>query len=152
MHPRGTIKTQPEDFVVDEIPAYEPSGTGDHVYVAWVGYSSFGEDYVAVAASDNGGRTFKPAVRASKPTGHGVWDAALAADGDNVFVAWSDDRNRLWTAGSRDGGATFVCQATIMRNNEPIVLTVGNGELRVDEPVVPKEPAPMPAAEAKPAP
>jgi hypothetical protein len=44
---------------------------------------------------------------------------------------------------------SLVCQATIMRNNEPIVLTVGNGELRVDEPVVPKEPAP--AAEAKPA-
>ena len=33
MLPRGTIKRAPEDFVVDEIPAYEPSGTGDHVYV-----------------------------------------------------------------------------------------------------------------------
>jgi tRNA pseudouridine13 synthase len=33
MLPRGTIKRTPEDFVVDEIPAYEPSGTGDHVYV-----------------------------------------------------------------------------------------------------------------------
>lgn len=31
--PRGRIKTSPEDFEVDEIPAYEPSGTGDHVYV-----------------------------------------------------------------------------------------------------------------------
>jgi tRNA pseudouridine13 synthase len=27
------IKTTPEDFVVDEIPAYEPSGEGDHLYV-----------------------------------------------------------------------------------------------------------------------
>lgn len=33
MLPRGVIKKSPEDFVVDEIPAYEPSGTGDHVYV-----------------------------------------------------------------------------------------------------------------------
>lgn len=33
MLPRGVIKTTPEDFVVDEIPAYEPSGEGDHVYV-----------------------------------------------------------------------------------------------------------------------
>jgi tRNA pseudouridine13 synthase len=33
MRPRGVIKRTPEDFVVDEIPAYEPSGTGDHVYV-----------------------------------------------------------------------------------------------------------------------
>ena len=31
--PRGRIKTTPEDFLVDEIPAYEPSGQGDHVYV-----------------------------------------------------------------------------------------------------------------------
>ncbi|HEY1957057.1 MAG TPA: tRNA pseudouridine(13) synthase TruD, partial [Polyangiaceae bacterium] len=27
------IKESPEDFVVEEIPAYEPSGTGNHVYV-----------------------------------------------------------------------------------------------------------------------
>lgn len=27
------IKETPEDFVVEEIPAYEPSGTGSHVYV-----------------------------------------------------------------------------------------------------------------------
>lgn len=27
------IKEQPEDFRVDEIPAYEPSGTGDHLFV-----------------------------------------------------------------------------------------------------------------------
>ncbi len=27
------IKEVPEDFVVEEIPAYEPSGTGNHVYV-----------------------------------------------------------------------------------------------------------------------
>jgi tRNA pseudouridine13 synthase len=31
--PRGTIKRSPEDFVVDEIPAYEPSGDGSHLFV-----------------------------------------------------------------------------------------------------------------------
>lgn len=31
--PRGFIKTTPEDFVVEEIPAYAPSGEGEHVYV-----------------------------------------------------------------------------------------------------------------------
>ena len=31
--PTGRIKSFPEDFVVDEIPAYEPSGQGDHLYV-----------------------------------------------------------------------------------------------------------------------
>ena len=29
----GMIKQQPEHFVVDEIPAYSPSGHGDHLYV-----------------------------------------------------------------------------------------------------------------------
>ena len=31
--PRGTIKHRPEDFLVEEIPAYEPSGEGPHLYV-----------------------------------------------------------------------------------------------------------------------
>lgn len=29
----GVLRTSPEDFVVDEEPAYMPSGTGDHVFV-----------------------------------------------------------------------------------------------------------------------
>jgi tRNA pseudouridine13 synthase len=31
--PKGHIKTTPEDFVVEEIPAYEPCGEGDHLFV-----------------------------------------------------------------------------------------------------------------------
>ncbi len=31
--PRGRIKVTPEDFVVDEIPAYLPSGAGEHLYI-----------------------------------------------------------------------------------------------------------------------
>lgn len=31
--PRGRIKTAPEDFVVEEIPAYEPSGEGTHLFL-----------------------------------------------------------------------------------------------------------------------
>ena len=31
----GVIKSQPEDFVVEEIPAYEPSGTGEHLFL-WI--------------------------------------------------------------------------------------------------------------------
>lgn len=33
--PRGRWKTQPEDFVVEEIPAYEPSGQGEHLFL-WI--------------------------------------------------------------------------------------------------------------------
>jgi tRNA pseudouridine13 synthase len=28
----GTVKARPEDFIVEEIPQYEPSGQGDHTY------------------------------------------------------------------------------------------------------------------------
>jgi tRNA pseudouridine13 synthase len=31
--PHGRIKERPEDFVVEEIPAYPPTGTGEHVFV-----------------------------------------------------------------------------------------------------------------------
>jgi tRNA pseudouridine13 synthase len=31
--PRGLIKEAPEDFVVEELPAYAPSGSGEHVFV-----------------------------------------------------------------------------------------------------------------------
>ncbi len=33
MLPRARIKEQPEDFVVEEIPIYEPSGEGEHLFV-----------------------------------------------------------------------------------------------------------------------
>jgi tRNA pseudouridine13 synthase len=33
VRPPGTLKERPEDFVVEEIPAYAPSGEGTHVYV-----------------------------------------------------------------------------------------------------------------------
>ena len=31
----GVIKESPDDFIVTEIPAYEPSGTGEHLYLAF---------------------------------------------------------------------------------------------------------------------
>jgi tRNA pseudouridine13 synthase len=32
---RGELKRTPEDFVVEEVPAYPPSGTGEHLYL-WI--------------------------------------------------------------------------------------------------------------------
>ena len=31
--PRGRIRTTLDDFIVEEIPAYAPSGAGEHVFV-----------------------------------------------------------------------------------------------------------------------
>jgi tRNA pseudouridine13 synthase len=40
----GRIKTVPEDFEVEEVPAYQPSGSGDHLYL-WVEKRSIGAEY-----------------------------------------------------------------------------------------------------------
>lgn len=40
----GRIKTEPEDFEVEEIPAYAPSGQGDFLYV-WIEKRDMGAEY-----------------------------------------------------------------------------------------------------------
>src|SRR5437588_7421928 len=40
----GRIKTEIEDFEVEEIPAYEPSGTGDFLYL-WIEKRGMGAEY-----------------------------------------------------------------------------------------------------------
>jgi tRNA pseudouridine13 synthase len=42
----GRIKTAPEDFEVEEIPAYPPSGQGDYLYL-WVEKRGMGAEYFA---------------------------------------------------------------------------------------------------------
>lgn len=40
----GSIKAAPEDFQVEEIPAYEPSGNGEHLYL-WIEKTGLGHEY-----------------------------------------------------------------------------------------------------------
>ncbi len=42
----GRIKDQPEDFEVEEIPAYEPSGTGEFLFL-WIEKRDLGAEYFA---------------------------------------------------------------------------------------------------------
>jgi tRNA pseudouridine13 synthase len=42
----GRIKVRPEDFEVEEVPAYEPSGAGDFLYL-WLEKRSMGAEYFA---------------------------------------------------------------------------------------------------------
>src|SRR5437867_941861 len=41
----GRIKEQIEDFEVEEIPAYEPSGQGDHLYL-WIEKRDVGAEFL----------------------------------------------------------------------------------------------------------
>src|ERR1700758_5469654 len=40
----GHIRSQPEDFEVEEVPAYQPCGSGDFLYL-WVEKRSMGAEY-----------------------------------------------------------------------------------------------------------
>jgi tRNA pseudouridine13 synthase len=40
----GRIKTHPEDFEVEEVPAYAPSGSGDHLFL-WIEKRGMGAEY-----------------------------------------------------------------------------------------------------------
>src|SRR5262249_61514501 len=42
----GSIKQVPDDFEVEEIPAYEPSGSGDFLYL-WIEKRDMGAEYFA---------------------------------------------------------------------------------------------------------
>jgi tRNA pseudouridine13 synthase len=42
----GRIKTVPEDFEVEEVPAYQPSGSGDYLFL-WVEKRDMGAEYFA---------------------------------------------------------------------------------------------------------
>jgi tRNA pseudouridine13 synthase len=40
----GRIKVEPADFEVEELPAYEPAGTGDHLFL-WIEKTDLGAEY-----------------------------------------------------------------------------------------------------------
>src|SRR5437899_2051209 len=40
----GRIKVEPEDFDVEEIPAYEPAGSGDHLFL-WIEKRDIGAEF-----------------------------------------------------------------------------------------------------------
>ena len=52
--PRGRIKDAPEDFVVEELPAYEASGTGDHLFVRFTKTGLTTDDAVKAIAGAAG--------------------------------------------------------------------------------------------------
>ena len=69
--PRGRIKSSPEDFVVEEIPAYEPSGEGTHLFLKF----------------EKKGLTTDAAVRSiTKALGIEMRDVGIAGMKDKVAV------------------------------------------------------------------
>lgn len=50
----GRIKVQPEDFLVEEVPAYEPSGEGDFLYLRIEKRDMAGEDLLRLVSRELG--------------------------------------------------------------------------------------------------
>ena len=48
--PRGSIKASPDDFVVEEVPLYPPSGEGEHLFVRFTKRGLTTEDVVRALA------------------------------------------------------------------------------------------------------
>jgi tRNA pseudouridine13 synthase len=71
LKPRGRIKTTPEDFVVEEIPAYDPSGEGDHLYVRF---------------TKRGLTTDEAVARIARGAGVPIRDVGIAGMKDKVAV------------------------------------------------------------------
>ncbi len=85
-----------------------PDPADDHLYVL-AAVSNGGSDQLSLSASHDGGASWGAAV--TVPTGSSDVDGfALAAEGDVVHVAWTDNRsgsNRVYLRRSSDGGASF---------------------------------------------
>lgn len=109
-HPSGDVtgegtnmfasSTDGTDFetseALQEIGIYAMAAAGDSVYVAGTG--SENED-VIVARSTGTGFNATSVANGDFP--------ATAAQGNNVYVVWTDTTNSIFLAASTDGGATF---------------------------------------------
>jgi tRNA pseudouridine13 synthase len=92
----GRIKTHIEDFEVEEIPAYEPCGTGDHLFL-WVEKRAMGAEYFQRQAARRLGIATGEVGTAGLKDRHAVtrqWisvpvavhDSVAALDGDGIRV------------------------------------------------------------------
>lgn len=90
--------------------------SGQDVYVTYM-ETGDGRGRVVVAASHDGGRSFSEPKAVAAPTRAAIWEPRISADGDRVYVVWSQtipgNRSVIRTAGSRDGGRTWPCQTRV---------------------------------------
>jgi len=123
----GRLKEQPEDFVVEEVPLYEPSGEGEHLYL-WIEKTDFTASQLASHIGQSisirpreigmAGRKDRRAVTrqfVSIPVGHE--DEVSAIDNDQVRVlSQKRHTNKLRTGHLK--GNRFVIRVRAAQANE----------------------------------
>jgi hypothetical protein len=117
------------------------AASGSYVYVAWEDETPVpgsGTTYeVWMRVSSNSGASFGSPIRISTNTGSSI-DPAVAALGNYVYVAWSDntpvagsgDEYEIWLRVSSNCGATFGAPIRMTTNtggsSSPSIAAVGN--------------------------
>ena len=126
----GRIKQIPEDFDVEEIPAYLPSGQGDFLYL-WIEKRAMGAEYFVRQV----------ARRLNLPPGEvGFWQAAFRDQADPQY----DEACKAVTAraqmtidvlyGDHEGGQRVITRFSIMPRGEDIWLLSAGRHWNVDRP------------------
>jgi len=85
------------------------SGSGDNVYVSWVSNKT-GNFEVMFRVSNDNGKTFTDKINLSNTTESDSLDPHIAANGQNVYVSWHDNKTGNWDTylrTSKNGGQTF---------------------------------------------
>jgi len=92
----------------------EPAITvsGSNIYVAWQAMVDDRDYDIFFAASRDEGKTFSKPRRVNSHKDGNQLFPAVTAEGDNVFIAWHDNREspssfQIFMARSEDGGETF---------------------------------------------
>ena len=90
-------------------PRASIAASGNNVYVSWWDNRTVGNNEIFLARSTDNGQTFSDAINLSNSSG-GSADNQITAQGNNVYVAWWDNKTGNWevySRSSKDGGETF---------------------------------------------
>ncbi|NUP11004.1 MAG: tRNA pseudouridine(13) synthase TruD [Polyangiaceae bacterium] len=129
--PVAAFKAAPEDFVVDEVPAYEPSGQGDHLFVTFRKTGLTTDDAVrrlaralGVDARDAGVAGMKDKVAVTTQTVSFLVPKATQADVASLQAA-------LVAAGSDERELTVLASARHNNKIKPGHLTANRFRIRL---------------------
>lgn len=99
--------------------------SGNNVYLTWWDNKT-GNNEVFFAASNDNGKNFDKSINLSNAKGASA-DSQIAAQGNNVYVTWWDNKTDDWQVFSRasaDGGKTFSDGITLKSIGSSAVKTL----------------------------
>lgn len=99
--------------------------SGNNVYLTWWDNKT-GNNEVFFAASNDNGKNFDKSINLSNAKGASA-DSQIAAQGNNVYVTWWDNKTDDWQVFSRasaDGGKTFSDGITLKSIGSSAVNTL----------------------------